>query len=149
MYKNFIGGKWVESQGREVFQSINPANSQVLGEVTRSEGVDAQHAVEAAAAAFEPWRRTPAPRRAEFLYRAGDLLSKRKEDLARLLTMEMGKVLPEARGDVQEAIDMAYYMAGEGRRRCHYALELSHCHPLVEDVPRADGRQHRRPQAGQ
>ncbi len=115
-YKNYIGGKWVESHTGQVFASINPANSEILGEVTRSDAEDLDAAVRAAHAAFEPWRKTPAPRRAELLYRLGALLIEHKEELSRFLTMEMGKVLPEARGDVQEAIDMAYYMAGEGRR---------------------------------
>lgn len=114
--RNFIGGRWLDSHTGRTFHSVNPANGQALGELTLSDAHDADAAVQAAHDAFPDWRRTPAPRRAELLYRMGEILAQRKEELARLLTEEMGKVLPEARGDVQEAIDMAYYMAGEGRR---------------------------------
>ena len=123
-YKNYIGGAWVGSHSGHVFTSINPANGEVLGEITRSDAQDVDRAVQAASVAFDSWRKTPAPRRAEMLYRAGDILARRKEDLARFLTREMGKVLPEARGDVQEAIDMAYYMAGEGRRLFGYTVPV-------------------------
>jgi aldehyde dehydrogenase (NAD+) len=124
VYKNYIGGRWVESHTGEVFPSINPANGEVLGEVTRSDAQDVDNAVQAAAAAFDSWRKTPAPKRAELLYRLGDLLAQHKEELARFLTREMGKILPEARGDVQEAIDMAAYMAGEGRRLFGYTVPV-------------------------
>jgi aldehyde dehydrogenase (NAD+) len=123
-YRNYIGGKWVESHGGQVFTSINPANGETLGEIARSDRRDVDDAVHAAAGAFESWRKTPAPKRAEILYRAGELLAAKKEELARFLTQEMGKVLPEARGDVQEAIDMAYYMAGEGRRLFGYTVPV-------------------------
>src|SRR5207237_7605488 len=66
--------------------------------------------------AYKSWRLVPAPKRGEILYRAARLLLERKEGLAGQMTREMGKVLEEARGDVQEAIDMTFYMAGEGRR---------------------------------
>ena len=84
--------------------------------LTVSDKSDVERAVEAADKAFKTWRLTPAPKRGEILFKAAQLLVERKEDLARLMTQEMGKVLAEARGDVQEAIDMTFYMAGEGRR---------------------------------
>ena len=115
--KNFINGEWVDSSSGLAFEDRNPANTrELVGLFPRSTAEDVDAAVLAAAAAFEPWRLTPAPRRAEILYRAAETLVKRKDELARDMTREMGKVLAEARGDVQEAIDMTYYMAGEGRR---------------------------------
>ncbi len=115
-YPMYIGGRWVEARSGQRFTSVNPATGQILGEVALGDREDVQAAVEAARDAFDAWRRTPAPRRGEILFRAAELLKRRKEELARELTQEMGKVLTEARGDVQEAIDMTYYMAGEGRR---------------------------------
>src|SRR5438445_7748404 len=115
--KNFINGEWVESSSGLAFEDRNPANSrELIGMFPRSTAEDVDAAVRAAADAFESWRLVPAPKRAEILYRAAETLVKRKDDLARDMTREMGKVLAEARGDVQEAIDMTYYMAGEGRR---------------------------------
>jgi acyl-CoA reductase-like NAD-dependent aldehyde dehydrogenase len=114
--KNFINGRWVESGSKQTFDSLNPATGQVLGTCTASRVADVEAAVSAAKSAFDVWRKMPAPRRAEIMYRFAELVKARKEELARVLTQEMGKVLMEARGDVQEAIDMAYYMAGEGRR---------------------------------
>jgi aldehyde dehydrogenase (NAD+) len=114
--RNYIGGKWVESVTGESFTSTNPATGETVGVVTRSGRADVQLAVEAAREAFPAWRRLPAPVRGEILLNAGRRLQEKKEELARLITAEMGKVLPEARGDVQEAIDIALYMAGEGRR---------------------------------
>src|SRR2546425_10889213 len=96
--------------------SMNPATGEVLGHVPKSESADVVAAIEAAKAAFEKWRKYPAPRRAEILFHAAELLVEEKENLARLMTQEMGKVLAETRGDVQEAIDMTYFIAGEGRR---------------------------------
>jgi aldehyde dehydrogenase (NAD+) len=115
--KNYVNGKWIDSKSGETFRSINPANkNEVVGVVSKSGREDVDQAVEAARAAYEGWRLTPAPRRGEILFRAAELLIKSKEVLGRLETREMGKVLPEGLGDVQEAIDMGYYMAGEGRR---------------------------------
>ena len=115
--KNFINGEWVDSSSGLAFEDRNPANTrELIGLFPRSTAEDVDAAVRAAAEAFEPWRLTPAPRRAEILYRAAETLVNRKDDLARDMTREMGKVLAESRGDVQEAIDMTYYMAGEGRR---------------------------------
>ncbi|MBE3598995.1 MAG: aldehyde dehydrogenase family protein [Limnochordaceae bacterium] len=115
-YPMYIGGRWVESRSGQRFSSINPATGEVLGEVAKGGREDAEAAIAAAKEAFDGWRKTPAPRRGEILFRAAELLKERKESIARLMTREMGKVLVEARGDVQEAIDMTYYMAGEGRR---------------------------------
>jgi len=117
LYKNLIGGEWVASRTGKTFLDINPANSDdIVGEFQSSSAADIDDAVAAAAEAWKTWRLTPAPKRAEILYKTGELLTQRKEQYAREMTREMGKVLAETRGDVQEAIDTAYYMAGEGRR---------------------------------
>jgi acyl-CoA reductase-like NAD-dependent aldehyde dehydrogenase len=116
-YKNYIGGKWVSAKDGNTFEDRNPANhEEILGIFPRSSAADVAAAVESARKAFNAWRLTPAPKRAEVLFRAAEILVKRKEEFAQLMTREMGKVLKEARGDVQEAIDLAYYAAGEGRR---------------------------------
>jgi alpha-ketoglutaric semialdehyde dehydrogenase len=114
---NFIGGKWVPAASGQTFEDRNPADrDDVVGLFPKSGKADVDAAVAAAKKAFPGWRNTPAPRRAEILYAAGDILKRDKEKLARLMTREMGKVLAETRGDVQEAIDMAFLAAGEGRR---------------------------------
>lgn len=114
--RNFINGRWVAARSGRSFPTIDPANGELLADVALSGPEDVAAAVEAAAAAFDSWRKVPAPRRGEILFRAGELMVRRKEELARLMTREMGKVLNETRGDVQEAIDTTYFMAGEGRR---------------------------------
>jgi aldehyde dehydrogenase (NAD+) len=114
--QNYIAGEWVGAASGETFQSTSPANGETIGTFPLSAEEDVNRAVAAAKDAFEEWRLVPAPRRGEILFRFGELLKGEKEELAQLMSREMGKVLPEARGDVQEAIDMAYYMAGEGRR---------------------------------
>jgi alpha-ketoglutaric semialdehyde dehydrogenase len=115
--KNFIDGEWVESFTGESFEDLNPADTRdVVGIFQKSGQADVDAAVEAARRAFAKWRLVPAPRRAEIVYRAAEMLIERKEEYARDMTREMGKILKETRGDVQEAIDTAYYMAGEGRR---------------------------------
>ncbi len=117
IYKNFIDGEWVESATGETFENRNPAdNRDLIGIFQKSGKKDTDAAVEAAKNAFTKWRLVPAPRRAEIIYRAAEILLERKEEYARDMTREMGKVLKETRGDVQEAVDTAYYMAGEGRR---------------------------------
>src|ERR1051326_4840100 len=117
IYKNLIDGEWVESFTGQTHENLNPADtSDVVGVFQRSGKEDVDSAVQAAKRAFEKWRLVPAPRRAEIIFRAGEILTERKEEFARDMTREMGKVLAETRGDVQEAIDTAYYMAGEGRR---------------------------------
>ena len=116
-YRNFIDGRWVAAGSGETFENRSPANQgDVLGLVPRSGSPDVEAAVAAAKAAYPRWRLVPAPKRAEILYRAAQILSERKEDYARTMTREMGKILDETRGDVQEAVDMSYLMAGEGRR---------------------------------
>jgi len=116
-YRNFINGQWVEASGGAVIENRNPANKDdLIGRFPHSNNKDVDAAVAAAADAWKSWRLFPAPRRAEILFRAAEMIAAHKEDFARDMTREMGKVLKEARGDVQEAVDMTYYMAGEGRR---------------------------------
>jgi alpha-ketoglutaric semialdehyde dehydrogenase len=117
VFKNFIDGEWVESASGETFENRNPADTRdLVGIFQKSNKEDVNAAVDAAKRAFAKWRLVPAPRRAEMVFRAAEILIERKEDYSRDMTREMGKVLAETRGDVQEAIDCAYYMAGEGRR---------------------------------
>jgi acyl-CoA reductase-like NAD-dependent aldehyde dehydrogenase len=117
VFGNFIGGQWRTSHGGHLFASVNPADTRdVIGLFPASTAADVAEAIRAAEVAYPAWRRTPAPKRGEILYRFGALMTEHKERLARAMTREMGKVLDEARGDVQEGIDIAYLMAGEGRR---------------------------------
>src|SRR5690242_3247827 len=117
VFKNFIDGEWVESSSGETFENISPADTRdVVGIFQKSAKADVDNAVEAASRAFAKWRLVPAPRRAEIVYRAAEMLIERKEEYSQDMTREMGKILKETRGDTQEAIDTAYYMAGEGRR---------------------------------
>ncbi len=116
-YQNYIGGEWVASQSGEMFENINPADTRdIIGRFPLSNSEDLNEAVNAAQNAFDGWRRTPAPRRAELLFRLGEILLGNKSRFTSDMTREMGKVLKEAGGDVQEAIDCTYYTAGEGRR---------------------------------
>src|ERR687886_234281 len=115
-FKNFVGGEWVDAAGGETFETVSPATSETLGVFPKSGAEDVDRAVAAAKTAFEDWRLVPAPKRGEILFRFARLLVDNKDDLTDLMTREMGKVKAEAGGDVQEAIDMSYYMAGEGRR---------------------------------
>src|SRR5438132_3318783 len=116
-YKNFVDGQWVTSSSGKTFENRNPADREdLIGTFQESNADDLNAAVEAADRAFNAWRLTPAPKRAEYLYAVGNVLKRDKEKIAREMTREMGKVLQETRGDVQEAIDMAFLMAGEGRR---------------------------------
>jgi alpha-ketoglutaric semialdehyde dehydrogenase len=116
-YLNYIAGKWIEARSGKFFKNINPANKQdIIGEFPSSSSDDVEQAVRAAQKALPAWRSMPAPKRGELLLKAANLLVSRKEELARDMTREMGKVLKETRGDVQETIDTAFYMAGEGRR---------------------------------
>ncbi|MBI4460667.1 MAG: aldehyde dehydrogenase family protein [Acidobacteria bacterium] len=116
IYKNFVRGEWVEAEGGEFFEDRDPATGEIVGIFPRSNEQDVASAVAAAREALLQWRLVPAPRRAEILLRATERLQARKESLAEDMTREMGKILLETRGDVQEAIDMGYFMAGEGRR---------------------------------
>ncbi len=111
-----IDGKWTKSGSGETFESLNPTNEKVIGKFQSCNNDDVNKAVNAAENALGSWKDTPAPKRGEILLRAAKLLRKNKERLAKLMTREMGKVIAEARGDVQEAIDITEYMAGEGRR---------------------------------
>src|SRR5438874_13748542 len=117
VYRNFIDGERVEASTGETFENRNPADTRdIVGIFQKSAKADVDAAVDAAKRAFVKWRLVPAPRRAEIIYLAAEMLAERKEEFARDMTREMGKVLKETRGDVQEAVDTAYYMAGEGRR---------------------------------
>jgi len=118
VFKNYVDGEWVEARGGKGLENRNPANQQdLIGMFPSSTAEDVRDAIESAEAAFQSWRLMPAPKRAEILFHAAELLVRRKEEFARDMTREMGKILPETRGDVQEAIDMTYLMAGEGRRQ--------------------------------
>jgi aldehyde dehydrogenase (NAD+) len=116
-YQNLIGGQWLPAASGKTLLNLNPADhTEVIGAFPASGAEDVDLAVAAAKKAFATWRLVPAPKRAEVLIRAGQILLERKEQYARDMTREMGKVLAETRGDVQEAIDEAFYVAGEGRR---------------------------------
>ena len=116
-FRNYIAGEWIRSSSGATFENRNPANRhEVLGTFPKSTAKDVDQAVAAAREAFSRWRLMPAPRRGELLFRVGELLVKHKEEFAQQMTREMGKVLNETRGDVQEAIDMSFFTAGEGRR---------------------------------
>ncbi|MDZ4723959.1 MAG: aldehyde dehydrogenase family protein [candidate division Zixibacteria bacterium] len=116
-YKNFINGEWVASKSGETFENRNPANTDdIIGLFQSSTPDDVASAINAASDAYRSWRLIPAPKRGEMIYRVAARLWANKEKFSNDMTREMGKVLPETRGDVQEAIDMTYYMAGEGRR---------------------------------
>jgi acyl-CoA reductase-like NAD-dependent aldehyde dehydrogenase len=116
-FDHFIAGEWCGSTSGATFDSLNPAdNREVIGRFQQGTAADVAMAIRAAAAAQPMWQRTPAPKRGEILYAFGALMAQHKERLARAMTREMGKVLAEARGDVQERIDISFLMAGEGRR---------------------------------
>src|SRR5436853_2593118 len=116
-FKNFIGGDWVPPIGGEYFENKNPADlTDHIGRFPLSNASDVEKAVDSAKRGFEVWRATPAPARGDVLRRVGDIMVKRKDEIADLMTREMGKPLTETRGDVQEGIDTAYYAATEGRR---------------------------------
>jgi aldehyde dehydrogenase (NAD+) len=116
-FHNFIGGAWVAPSTGDYFENRNPADQQdLIGRFPASGVADVEAAVVSAQRGFERWKRTPAPARGDVLRRVGDLMAARKEEIANLMTREMGKPLAETRGDVQEGIDTAYYAATEGRR---------------------------------
>src|SRR5690554_3878932 len=114
--KNFINGEWVDTSTGKYASVTNPANGEEIVKVPLSSNDDVNRAVDVAKAAQKEWALVPAPQRAEVLYQVGYIMKQRKEELSKILTLENGKVLEEARGEVQEGIDMAFYMAGEGRR---------------------------------
>lgn len=116
-FQNFINGEWVPSKSGKTYENINPANTdEVVGVFQKSNADDVKAALNAASEAYKSWRLVPAPKRGEILFKVAERLLKEKENLSRDMTREMGKILDETRGDVQEAIDMTFYMAGEGRR---------------------------------
>lgn len=121
VFKNYINGKWVDAKSGKTFENRNPANwDDLIGVFPKSGAEDVEEAVKAAKKAYESWRLVPPPRRADIIKKAADLLVQRKEEIAREMTREMGKILLETRGDVQEGIDTGYYAAGEGRRLFSY-----------------------------
>lgn len=122
--KNFIGGAWIDGQSGERFDSINPATEELLATAPKSSKSDVANAVAAAKGAYDKWRLTPAPRRGEILFRVAEILKERKQEISEIMTKEMGKIIAETGGDVQEAIDMAYYMGGEGRRLMGYTAPV-------------------------
>jgi aldehyde dehydrogenase (NAD+) len=115
-FANYIGGRWVPARSGQSFKNLNPATGELLGEFPESGPDDVDAAVQAARGAMRAWQLTPAPKRGELLFKLGALIASKKEELARAATREMGKILIETRGDVQEGVDMAYLAAGEGRR---------------------------------
>jgi aldehyde dehydrogenase (NAD+) len=142
--RNYIDGRWVDSVSGKAFEDLDPATGQVIATATLSTTADVEKAVEAAKRAADAWRLYPAPKRGEILYRAAEMMLARKDELAREMTTEMGKVLAEARGDVQEGIDMTYYIAGEGRRQFgdvvpaelpnKWAMSMRHPHGVVAAI---------------
>lgn len=116
-YQNFIAGKWCDADSGERFENRNPANwEEVIGTFPKSGAAEVERAVKSARDAFRDWSLTPAPVRGEIMKRAGDIMVEHKEEIAQLMTREMGKVIDETRGDTQEGIDTAFYAFGEGRR---------------------------------
>ncbi len=115
-YKLLINGTWTDSSTNDTFDDINPATLEKLATLQIASNDDVDRAVKSAWDAFTTWSETPPPKRAQVLFKAARILEERKEELATLLTQEMGKVLSEGRGDIQEAIDITLYAAGEGRR---------------------------------
>lgn len=113
---NYVNGEWQEAVNSNFTPVMNPATGEQLAQVQMSTAVDVDEAARAAKTAQKKWAKVPAPKRADYLYEIGRLMKEDKERLAQVLTKEMGKVIEEARGEVQEGIDMAFYMAGEGRR---------------------------------
>lgn len=137
-YQNFINGKWIDAKSGKTFENRNPANwSEVIGTFPKSGKEEVNEAVRAARKAFEMWRLVPAPKRGDILKKVGDIMVSRKEEIARLMTREMGKVLVETRGDVQEGIDTAYYASSEGRRLFGATVpsELPNKYNMAQRVP--------------
>ena len=120
-YQLFINGEWVDSSSQETFLRHNPADpDEVIGEFQRGNVADVEKAVDAAEKAFPAWSDMPAPKRAEYLFKAAELLRQQKDELSRIMTKEMGKTLIDSGADVQEAINVGFYAAGEGKRLFGY-----------------------------
>lgn len=120
-FKNYINGQWVEPKSNKYFLNINPAElTDVVGEFPESGQEDVNDAVAAAKEAFKMWKKMPAPKRGDILRKVGDIFARRKDEIARIMTREMGKPVFETKGDIQEAIDTAYYSASETRRLFGY-----------------------------
>ncbi len=133
--QNYIHGKWSSAAQGKTFESRNPADArEVIGVVADSRATDVDAAVLSARKAYGLWAGIPAPKRGEILYRVAEILVKRKDALGQMIVREMGKVLPEALGEVQEAIDMTYYMAGEGRRLCGETVPSELCDKDAKSV---------------
>ncbi len=115
-YGLYIDGQWVAAASGRTFQSISPISGEILATFAEGEGNDVEKAVQAAANARQEWRFFPAPKRGEILLEAAAIMRKRKNELGEMVSREMGKVISEGKGDVQEAIDFLEYIAGEGRR---------------------------------
>lgn len=117
VYQNYINGRWVDSVTGQTYENRNPAdNRELIGLFQKSNEKDVETAISAAEEAYKSWRLVPAPERGELIFKAAQMLMDRKEAISRDMTREMGKIIKETRGDTQEAIDMGFYMAGEGRR---------------------------------
>ena len=137
-FQNYIDGRWVDAISGKTFENRNPANwDEVIGTFPLSGKVEVDQAVKAARRAFESWRLVPAPKRGDIMKKVGDILTARKEEIAKQMTREMGKVLLETRGDVQEGIDTAYYGASEGRRLFGHTVpsELPNKYNMAMRVP--------------
>ena len=139
-FRNFVGGAWVEAASAETFESFVPATGESLGRFPRSSAADVDRAVAAAKEAFADWRLVPAPERGSILLRFAQLVERDKAELTELMSREMGKVLAEAGGDVQEAIDMAIYMAGEGRRLFGHTTPSRAARQVPDERPHARRR---------
>jgi aldehyde dehydrogenase (NAD+) len=150
-FENYIGGRWTGAASQATFDNRNPADpDDHIGDFPDSAPADVDAAVQAAQDAFSDWGSTPAPDRGKILKASGDLLAERKDEIARSMTREMGKPFFETKGDVQEAIDTAYYAASETRRLFgttvphHHGLEFSRRRAVLEDLPGPRRRQYDR-----
>lgn len=120
-YQLFINGEWVSSESGETFTRVNPADpDEVIGNFQKGNAIDTEKAIDSAEMAFDSWSDTPAPKRAEYIFKAAQLLSENKDELSQIMTREMGKTLLDASADVQEAINVGFYAAGEGKRLFGY-----------------------------
>lgn len=137
-YRNYIDGEWCDAESGERFENRNPANwDELVGTFPKSGAADVERAVKAARRAYKEWRLVPAPKRAEYFRTLGDIMVERKEETSQLMTREMGKVIAETRGDMQEGIDTAYYAFGEGRRLFGHTVpsEMPNKHNMTMRMP--------------